>query len=75
MHRLPPTHQALLLVLDGLGVVSHEDHSEDEVKDSKDGVQPEEVVAVGRGEQHLPSRMGPKQGLEGRGWAWLPSWP
>ena len=56
-------------------MVSHEDHSEDEVKDSKDGVQPEEVVAVGRGEQHLPSRLGPKQGLEGRGWAWLPSWP
>ena len=51
----------------GLGVVSHEDHGEDEVKDSKDGVQPEEVVAVGRREQHLPSRLGPQAGAGGQG--------
>lgn len=60
--RPPPTHQALLLVLDGLGVVSHEDHGEDEVKDSKDGMQPKEVVAVERGEHPLPSRLGPQAG-------------
>lgn len=48
-------------------MVSHEDHGEDEVKDSKDGVQPEEVVAVGRREQHLPSRLGPQAGAGGQG--------
>ena len=43
------THQALLFVLDGLGVVPHEAHGENEVNDSEDGVQPKEVVAGGGG--------------------------
>lgn len=57
------THQALLLVPDGLGVVPHEAHSEDKVEDSEDGVQPEKVVAGGGGGPAaigagLPSRGG-----------------
>lgn len=41
------THQVLFFVLDGLGVVSHEAHSEDEIDNSEDGVQPKEVIAEG----------------------------
>lgn len=66
-HVPPPslTHQVLLRVLDGLGVVPHEAHGEEEVNDSKDGVQPKEVVA--RGGHHLPSGLDP----QGRGWGSL----
>lgn len=49
---LPParslTHQVLLFVPDGLGMVPHEAHGEQQVNDGEDGVQPKEVVAGGR---------------------------
>lgn len=47
-HTPDPTYRVLLCVLDGLGVVAHEGHSEEEVDNGEDGVQPKEVVAGGK---------------------------
>jgi hypothetical protein len=60
MSRANLTHQVLLFVPDGLGVVPHEAHGEEKVNDREDGVQPQEVIAEGT---HLSSGALPGKGL------------